>query len=101
MGWTIILYVGIVAIGALIGSKMFKQDREYNWVRYIQLIALIILIFTMGARIGADERVFQSMDIIGTSALVISLFAIIGSVFFVYIGRKLMGINREGVKKHD
>ena len=59
-------------------------------------VVLILLIFTLGVEIGADEQVVASLGSIGLSALVITLFVLAGSVLAVLLVRKCMGLDRQG-----
>ena len=101
MGSTLFLYLTLLIVGIFLGSKLIKRDIEYKLNSYVQGIALILVIFTMGARIGSDKRVLESLDTIGLSALLISVCAIAGSVGVTFLGRKLLGIDKEGQKNHD
>ena len=58
---SLLLYLLFAAGGIFIGAKVLKPDREYKWIGRLQTAALMILIFTMGVNIGADERVLSSV----------------------------------------
>ena len=98
---SLLLYLLFAAGGIFIGAKVLKPDREYKWIGRLQSAALMILIFTMGVNIGADERVLSSVGTLGVRALIVSLCAVAGSVLFVFAGRKLMGLDRKGRKISD
>lgn len=91
----------MILIGSIVGNKVLSKEKEYKWIGKIQIIAIIILIFTMGMRIGADDRVMGSLKEIGVSALVITLFVMTGSVLAVFLARKFMKLDREGNEKND
>ena len=65
-----------------------------DWPRAVG--GLIVLILILGVEIGSDQRVFASLSEIGVSALVITLFALAGSIACVFLVRKLLGLDREG-----
>ncbi len=67
----------------------------------VQTVAVIILIFTMGARIGADEQIIGSMGEIGLVSFVLTIFSIGGSVLMIYLLRKVFKINKRGIKIND
>ena len=67
----------------------------------VQFVAIVILVFTMGSRIGADKSIVASLDSIGITALIITVFILAGSVGAVFLARKLLGFNKEGVKTDD
>lgn len=95
---SLLLYLLFIAGGIMIGSKILKPDRDYVWISRLQTAALILLIFTMGVRIGADEKVLTSIGTLGVKAFTVTVCAVAGSVLFVFAGRKLMGLNRKGKK---
>lgn len=101
MGYTLLLYLGLMGLGILIGSKRMKSDQEYKWLGKLQLFSLIVLIVALGVQIGADDKVISSLKEIGVSAFIVTAFAMAGSVFCLYWVRKWMKLNKEGVKEDD
>lgn len=97
----LILYLGMAFIGYLVGNKMLPKKMNYRWITIIQTIALIILIFTMGARIGADEQIIGSMGEIGLVSFVLTVFSITGSVLMVFLLRKILKTDKRGIKIND
>lgn len=95
------LYLAVTLIGYFVGSKTRTSEKSLGWTGKVQLIAIIILVFTMGSRIGADKSIIASLDSIGVTALVITAFIFAGSVAFVFLTRKLFGFDKEGVRKDD
>ena len=79
------LYLGVIALGALVGSRRAVRGKELTWLGRLQTVVLILLIFTLGVEIGADEQVVASLGSIGLSALVITLFVLAGSVLAVLL----------------
>ncbi len=98
---SLILYLVMAALGIIVGSKLLKPEKQYRWISNLQMTALIVLIFTMGARIGANRQIIESIGSMGLSAVTITLFSIAGSVFFVFLGRKLLRIGKKGVRTDD
>lgn len=97
----LILYLGMALIGYLVGAKYTDKEKDYSWTNKVTTGCLIVLIFTMGARIGSDERVISSLQTIGIKAAVITFFAFAGSISACFIVRKLFRIDRKGVKIDD
>lgn len=95
---SLVLYMLFVAAGIFAGARILSPDRKYAWIGRIQTAALLLLIFTMGVTIGADRRVLSSVGTLGAQAFVISVAAVAGSVLFVYAGRRLMRLDRRGVR---
>jgi uncharacterized membrane protein len=97
----LILYLGLAFIGYLVGNKILPKKYDYKWITMVQTIAVIILIFTMGARIGADKEIIGSMGEIGVISFVLTIFSITGSVVMVLLLRKILKTDRWGNKVDD
>lgn len=97
----LVLYLGMAFLGYFVGAKFTDKEKNYKWTNKVTTVCLIILIFTMGARIGSDERVISSLQTIGIKAAAITVFAFLGSVMGCFAVRKLFRIDRKGVKVDD
>ena len=97
------LYFGVAFIGYLVGSRIRKSEKEVNlsWTGKVETVAIMALVFMMGSRIGAEESVIKSLGSLGLIAFVLTFFALAGSVLAVIGARKLLKINREGVREDD
>lgn len=51
----------------------------------VTLAAIYLLLFLLGLSVGIDEYIISSFPVIGFSAIVLTLSAIAGSVFFSWI----------------
>jgi len=91
----LILYLGTALIGYFVGAKYTDKEKDYSWTNKVTTGCLILLIFTMGARIGSDERVIRSLQ------TVITVFAFSGSILGCFLMRKFFRIDRKGVKIDD
>lgn len=92
----LILYLGMMVVGAIVGSRKCMRNREFPWIGKVHTVALVILIFVLGVNIGTDDRVFDSLSEIGVAAVVVTVFVMVGSFAFVTIIRRLVGLDREG-----
>ncbi|MDO4544578.1 MAG: lysine exporter LysO family protein [Bacillota bacterium] len=92
----LILYLGITVIGYFVGAFLKKRGTALRWTGAVQLIAITVLVFVMGCRIGSDESIVKSLDTIGLMAFVLTVFILAGSVFAVFLTRKLLGFDRFG-----
>lgn len=97
----LILYLGMAFLGYFVGAKFTDKEKDYSWINKVTTGCLIILIFTMGARIGSDERVINSLQTIGFKAAIITAFSFAGSIIGCFAVRKLFRIDRKGVKIDD
>lgn len=96
MDFSLLLYIGMLALGILVGSRRSVRSRTLPWLGRLQFVALIILIAILGVAIGADDKVISSLGEIGLSALVITVFALAGSLLAVTLVRRLLGLDRQG-----
>ena len=97
---SLLLYLGVLALGVLVGSRKAVRAAKCRWIGPVQSAALVVLIFTLGVEIGSDERVFASLSEIGLSALAITLAALAGSAACVFLVRTLLGLDRQGRRRN-
>lgn len=97
----LVLYLAITFVGYFVGSKLRKSEKSFKWTSIVQLVAIIILVFIMGSRIGADRSIIASLDSIGLTAFIVTLLVLAGSVATVFLTRKLLGFSKEGIKTDD
>lgn len=97
----LVLYLAITLAGYFVGSKQRKTEKSYKWTGSVQLVAIVVLVFTMGSRIGADKSIIASLDSIGLTAFIMTILILAGSVGAVFFVRKLLGFNKEGIKTDD
>lgn len=90
------LYLTMAVIGYFAGGKLRKEKALICWTGRLQTAAMIVLIFTMGMRMGANPQVIENLNSIGLYAFIITIFTIIFSIVFITMLRKLMGIDRKG-----
>ena len=90
------LYLFITLIGYFTGAFLKKKGITLAWIGMVQTAAITCLVFIMGVKIGADESIVSSLDTIGLTALIITLFTVAGSLAAVFILRKALGFDREG-----
>jgi len=76
-----------LAVGVSIGlSKVSHQIK--NYIDAILNIGLVILMLTLGAKIGSNDILVSSLGLLGIRCLVIAIFAITGSVLFTILFEK-------------
>ena len=98
MAFKLVLYLGIMTIGIIIGYIEISHKKLLDSLDKLQFLALLILLFTMGIRIGADEIVIKSIGTLGKQALVLSVSSIITSMILIYLYRQIKKINKSGDK---
>lgn len=92
------LYLSFAFVGYYIGSRFKGAKLPWQMFSKFTIAAVFVLVFIMGSRIGGDPRVLASLGTIGLTAFYITIASFIGSILFVYLARKVIGINREGKK---
>lgn len=91
----------MAALGVILCRKAKPGPKVMSFTQRLQTVALIVVIFAMGMKIGADERVVTSLHTIGLKAILLTAAAMGGSILFVCMGRKLMKIDKRGYRKND
>ena len=83
-------YIILVVVGAFIGSRPSIRTRQLIWLGKLQFAALMILIVTLGVKLGANEEVISSLGQIGLSALLVTVLAMVGSLVAVTLLRRFV-----------
>ena len=92
----VVIYMIPLLIGALIGTQKAVRSRPLRWVDRLQFAALMVLVLALGVNLGANDDVISSLGEIGLSALIITVFALAGSILCVSLVRRLLKLDREG-----
>ncbi len=90
-----ILYISIIALGGIIGTKVRAYESKLGWTGKVQTLAIVALVVLMGARMGCNEQVIENIGTIGITALVMTISIAVFSVLSLFIVRKLAGFDRE------
>ena len=61
----LILYLIMAAVGYFVGSRFRNKKEKLAWTGKIQTVAIILLVFTMGTRMGANDEVIKNLGPIG------------------------------------
>lgn len=88
----LILYLSILLIGGIIGSKKNISENTYKLIQKGQGIVLFLLLFIMGLKIGADNKILSSFFQIGYKALILSSFSVIFSVLLLRLFKNIIKI---------
>ncbi|MBR0171639.1 MAG: LysO family transporter [Lachnospiraceae bacterium] len=93
------LYLGVAAIGAAAGRQIKKSGRSVAWSRQLQSVLVLVMLFLLGMRLGADREVISEIAGYGVTAVVLLLFALAGSILAIFLVRKFVGIDRNGNRR--
>lgn len=92
------IYIGLVAVGAVIGSRPGVRSRPLTMLGKFQFLSLMILIVALGVKLGANDEVISSLGQIGLAALLITVLAMGGSLMAVYLLRRfVLRLDRYGL----
>lgn len=98
MGLRLILYLGILALGGLIGYKDKVSKKLQTNLNTIQNICLLFLLFVMGITIGINDEVISNIFSIGLKAGIISIFTILFSIIFVRLIRRFIVLESDKIE---
>lgn len=92
----LILYLSVAVIGYFVGSKLRAKQELTKWTGRIQTFAIILLILTMGMRMGSNEEVMHNLNSIGLYAFIMTVAIIFCSVMAITISRKFFKLDKFG-----
>ena len=98
MGTRLLLYLGILILGAYIGFKDKISEKLKSQLNNIQNICLLFLLFIMGIKIGIDENVINSFFYIGLKAFIMSIFTVGFSIIGVLFVSKFILEKRDKIE---
>lgn len=92
------IYIALVIIGAVIGSRPAVRSRPLPLLGKLQFLALMILIVSLGVKLGANDEVISSLGQIGLTALLVTVLAMAGSLLAVTLLRRfVLKLDRYGL----
>lgn len=96
----IAVYTVPVVIGILIGRRPAVRARPLRWMGPLQTVTLLLLILSLGIRLGADDRIVSSLGQIGLTALGLTAAAMGGSLAAVSLLRRaVLKLDRFGLPR--
>ncbi|WP_312906802.1 LysO family transporter [Tissierella praeacuta] len=98
MGLRLTLYLGILALGGIIGYNDKVSERLQANLNKIQNLCLLFLLFIMGITIGINDRVISNLISIGFKAGIISFFTVLFSIIFVGFIKKTIVLEGEDIE---
>ena len=97
----LILYLAVTIAGYFIGIKLKRSGKSLPWVGKTQTVVIVVLVFLMGSRIGANDEIVASLDTIGLVSLAYTLIIMAVTCLAYSIARRLLGFDRYGVRRKD
>lgn len=90
------LYWSFMIVGYIGGSKLRSKQGLSAKVQLLMSLTIYALCFIMGLGMGADRQVTSNLGSIGLQSLIITVFCVLGSMFFVFLARKILHMDRYG-----
>lgn len=87
-----------VGIGFLIGYRGWIKEKGIKVNSKLQVVWLMLLIFSMGVSIGRNGDIVKNLPVLGGRAVLFAVLAVVCSVVVVYILSSLF-LEKEGDKK--
>jgi hypothetical protein len=75
--------------GVLAGVGLRGRTRIIAWVDRLALASVLVLVWLLGASMGANEEVVSRLGTLGLQAVVIAVAAMVGSVVLVEVVHRL------------
>jgi len=97
----LLLFLVLAAIGYFVGSKLRSHQSLTKWSGHVQTAAIMVLIFTMGVRMGSNEEVIGNLSSIGLISAVLAVIVMTASAFSAFLVRKAIGMDRFARMNHD
>lgn len=95
----LLLYLAVTVVGYIIGAQMKKRGLKSSWIGRLQTLVIILLVFLMGSRIGANEQILESLDTIGLIAFAFTLIIFVFTCAGFFVTRKALGFDRYGIRR--
>jgi len=86
----VLVFIVPLLAGILLGY--FLRARKRIGLSGVTFWAIIILMCSLGFSIGSNNELLNSMPRVGLNAIIIALIAMLFSVFFVKVARKMVKV---------
>lgn len=80
----------------IIAAKNRHRADKLSFVQKALMPVVYILVLIMGLRMGVNEQVTSNLGTIGIQSLIITVFAVVGSMVFITGVRKIMQMDKYG-----
>lgn len=90
------IYWSILIVFYLLASKFRHLKDKFSWMGGAMMWFIYLVVFVMGVRMGINDEIILNLGTLGVESLLLCLIIIAGTMFSIYVTRKLLGINRYG-----
>ena len=93
------LYLTLAIIGYLVAGRLRKYQDKISFVGTFQTIAIAVLVFTMGSRMGSNEEIIHNLNKIGLYALIFTLIVEVFCLAGVTTVRRALGYDKKAHRR--
>ena len=86
----------IMTFGIVIGWFFHKREKLLNLTSKLTNWAIFLLLFLLGLSVGTNEKILNNFENIGFQAILITLFAVFGSIIVSWITYLIFFKKNEG-----
>lgn len=92
----LVLYWSFMLAAYIIAAKNRNRAEKLAFIQKAMMPVVYIMVLIMGLRMGVNEQVTSNLGTIGLQSLVITLFAVGGSMLAITGARKLLRMDKYG-----
>lgn len=75
----------LMTVGIAIGWVLHKKERVLKASSILTNWSIYILLFLLGLSVGTNDQILKNFDKIGLQAIVITIFAVMGSILVSWL----------------
>lgn len=90
----LLLYGGIIVCSYLLASRLRQYSEKFAFLNTVLNCVAFGIVLIMGLRMGANDEIISQLGTIGLQASAITVFVVGGSILFVSVTRRLLGLDR-------
>jgi uncharacterized membrane protein YbjE (DUF340 family) len=80
-----IIVLLLMTLGILIGRVLYKHTKFIKITSEITNWAIYLLLFLLGLSVGTNDQILNNFDEIGYQSIIITVFAVMGSVLVSWL----------------
>lgn len=95
------LYLGHAVLGYIVGYFVREKKYKLEWRGKVSTIAIIVMVFSMGMRMGANDEVIENLSSIGLYSLLITAIIFTFSLTATSLTRRALGLDSLGYLRNQ
>lgn len=95
------LYLGHAVLGYIVGYFVREKKNKLEWRGKVSTIAIIVMVFSMGMRMGANDEVIENLSSIGLYSLLITAIIFTFSLTATSLTRRALGLDSLGYLRNQ